>query len=243
MSTRKPFSSISYNSPNFLSNILDTLLEEGKISFWAYITHEPEEDEEKSHHHVYVEPAKPIEYSTFVKYFIEPVESNMPLRCLPCRPAKTEDWILYNLHDKYYLASKFQSRKYHYKLDDFVTSDIDYLRELFRLIDRRKFCGNAIIMEAVEHGLAFSDLVSQGYIPIQQIRAYRDFYDCLVETTNRGGRFNHEPTDYNASLKEHKHTLFWERSDFDNMPSLTYKQKSFDDYAPITPKSRKNADN
>ena len=49
MKTTKPISTISYNTPEFLENKLNELLANGLISFFAYILHEPEEDETKRH--------------------------------------------------------------------------------------------------------------------------------------------------------------------------------------------------
>ena len=44
MKTSKPFSTISYNTADFLSVKLNDLVNRRKIAFWAYVEHLPEED-------------------------------------------------------------------------------------------------------------------------------------------------------------------------------------------------------
>jgi len=43
-----------------------------------------------------------------------------PLKCIDFRPSSVDDFILYTQHFKPYLASKGESREYHYTYDDFV---------------------------------------------------------------------------------------------------------------------------
>ena len=56
MKTSKPFSTISYNTADFLSVKLNDLVNRRKIAFWAYVEHLPEEDEKKAHKHLYIVP-------------------------------------------------------------------------------------------------------------------------------------------------------------------------------------------
>lgn len=132
MKTTKPLSTISYNSFNWLTGTLDRLIENGIIRFYALICHKPEEDENKAHYHVYVEPAKQVDDNWLQGQFVEPVAGDKPLKSLPFNKSKFVDWYWYGLHDSAYLASKQQARKYHYSKDDFITSDVDYFDELVR---------------------------------------------------------------------------------------------------------------
>lgn len=83
MKTTKPLSTISYNSFNWLMGTLDRLLENGIIRFYAVIGHKPEEDENKAHYHVYVEPAKQLDDNWLQSQFVEPVAGDKPLKSLP----------------------------------------------------------------------------------------------------------------------------------------------------------------
>lgn len=132
MKTTKPLSTISYNSFNWLMGTLDRLLENGIIRFYAVIGHKPEEDENKAHYHVYVEPAKQLDDNWLQSQFVEPVAGDKPLKSLPFNKSKFVDWYWYGLHDVAYLASKQQARKYHYSKDDYIVSDVDYFDELVR---------------------------------------------------------------------------------------------------------------
>ena len=61
--TTKPIATISFNSPDFLRTKLEELRDAGRISFWAFIEHKPEDDEggKKSHCHLYIEPSKMLQ--------------------------------------------------------------------------------------------------------------------------------------------------------------------------------------
>ena len=73
MRTRSPISTISFNTLEFLELKLCELENCGKISFWAYVRHLPEDDEagNKEHMHVYIEPSKQIQTDDFRKQLLE----------------------------------------------------------------------------------------------------------------------------------------------------------------------------
>lgn len=102
-----PMSTVSYNSEEFLRNALDTLVKEHKVQSYMYIFHYGENGD-KDHFHVYVQPNKKLDFMDITEqYFLEYVPGHQkPLRCRPWRCSKEEDWILYDLHDQEYLASK-----------------------------------------------------------------------------------------------------------------------------------------
>lgn len=131
MKTSKPISTISFNTPQYLRLKLDELLKCGKISFWAFIQHLPEDDEggKKEHIHLYVEPSKMLQTDDLKREFMEPNPSNptKPLGCISFISSKFGDWYMYGLHDKRYLASKGQSRKYHYHAEQMISPDEDDL--------------------------------------------------------------------------------------------------------------------
>ena len=63
MRTTKPIATISFNTPEYLKLKLDELTKAKKIAFWAYIVHQPEDDEagNKVHMHVYIEPSAMVQ--------------------------------------------------------------------------------------------------------------------------------------------------------------------------------------
>lgn len=191
MKTSVPFSTISYNTKEFLLCQLNQL----DVDFWFAIYHYPEKDELKGHFHLYVEPTNRIDTDSFRKALEEFVPNNdKPLGCLPCRKSKFDDALLYFLHDKEYLANKFLSREYHYKLSDCITNSFEFLQERYSMIDRRKYCAKSKFLEFVEQGVPFSSLVAQGYIPIQQMGQYKIFYSALIEDfVFRNNNLSHTP--------------------------------------------------
>lgn len=196
MRTSKPFTTISYNSTDFLIVKLDELLKCGVIDFWAFIEHLPEDDETKKHKHLFVVPSRLMDSSSFISALLEVDVLNpldKPLGCMPCRSSKFADWFLYSIHDKRYLISKGQSRRYSYSLDDFVCSNIDYFNELRHQIDLSKIRGTQFLVDALEDGIAFESLVRNGQIPIQLLKQYEYAYYMLSDRcTYRDGRSGHE---------------------------------------------------
>lgn len=200
MKTTMPTATISYNSEGYLVQKLNELLNAKIIQFWAYVRHKPEEDEKKPHAHLYIEPAKSIQTEDLREELREYVPENpdKPLGCLPFGKSKFADWYMYVCHDKIYLASKGQSRKYHYRRDDFVTSDEDYLEELIRNINLLAMTPYQLLNESIEHGDKFGDLIRRGQIPLQQLRNYMTAWQALAgfDVLNRNDRCNHETDDF-----------------------------------------------
>lgn len=196
MRTSKPFSTISYNSESFLKSKLDELIANGILDFWAFIEHAPEEDEAKAHKHVYFIPSSIIETGAIKDCLSEfdPKMPDKPLTCTVFSSSKFDDWYLYGLHDKAYLASKGQTRKYHYVKDQFVTSEYDHFGELVRCVDRSKYIGMEKLVDGVTAGVPFAEMVRLGQIPIQLINQYKYAYECIAGVeVQRAGRTTHTP--------------------------------------------------
>lgn len=129
-STSKPFSTISYNSPEFLRAVLDKQVRLGNILYYMYILHEKDTDDKKNHIHVYIAPAERIKPNAeFSKLFYEIDPNNdIPLKCRPFMPSKdVNDWLLYCIHDPEYLNYKGLTRNTFYSYDDIYSSDQDVL--------------------------------------------------------------------------------------------------------------------
>lgn len=198
MKTSKPFSTISYNTADFLYQKLSELVSRRQIDFFAWVLHYPEEDEAKEHKHLYIVPNGRIDTDQVLDYLLEldPKKPDKPLKCIRVKPSKFPDWYLYALHDTAYLASKGQARKYHYTLSDVVTGDKDYLLEEIHTIDFAKLNRFASLRDAALSGQRFEELLMSGAIPIQQTYAYRQAYDLMANyRTDRNGRESHQKID------------------------------------------------
>lgn len=194
MRTRKPISTISYNSPEFLIMKLEELRRCKIISVWFFISHKPEEDETKEHIHLYIEPSKQILTDDLVSELCEldVNNPNKPKKCLSFRSSSFADWYLYAIHDKDYLLRKGQKRKYHYLQEEIVASDTDELDYLVRQIDMTDYSAYGRLINAFEQGLTFSEFFRRGCIPIQQIRQYQLAWELLASQNevSRNGREN-----------------------------------------------------
>lgn len=107
MATQKPISSISYNTEAFLKEKLETWYQAHIIQAYMYICHKGE-DGDKDHIHFRIEPNKkidPMDLQTQLREW--EIGKDKPLGCRPFRPSKEEDWFLYVVHDKEYLALKY----------------------------------------------------------------------------------------------------------------------------------------
>lgn len=197
MRTTKPIATISYNTPQYLKLKLDELLKSKVISFWAFIRHKPEDDEggKKYHNHVYVEPAKmlqTVELCEALKEF-DPVTPDKFLGCINFRFSKFDDWYLYGLHDRAYLAWKQQSRRHTYDASEMVCSDRDELNYLVRNINLLEVSRYADMLNAQRQGVTWNEYFSRGTVPIPQVRAFEYAWNLLVdEKLDRNGRPGHE---------------------------------------------------
>lgn len=195
MKTSRPFSTISYNSPDFLRVKLDELITRRAISFYAFIFHKKEEDEQKDHIHLHIIPNGSVNTDDIRDYLKEFTLADplRPLGCMPFEPSKFDDWALYSTHNALYLASKGQSRKYSYTIDEMVTSDFDYFLEKWKRIDMSKLNRFFLLSTAVDEGVPFESLLATGQIPIQQVFAYQKAYELLSGryATYRGDRETH----------------------------------------------------
>lgn len=205
MRTSKSFSTISYNSDKFLIFTLNNLVQSRVIDFWLFINHLPESDESKKHKHLFIIPNGIFDTDKLKDYLTELVLGcDKPLTCIFSKSSKFTDFFLYSIHDEVYLASKGQSRVYHYSIEDFFTSDTDYFCELRHQMDLSKLNRLQFLKEAASTGETFSSLVTRGMIPVQLINQYHIVYDLLVSETYRNGRHSHTPEleDITDSLPE-----------------------------------------
>ena len=191
MKTTKPFSTISYNTNDFLIAKLNKFTENGVLKFWAFINHFPEEDEEKEHTHLYIEPESKMDTLQLANEFIEFIPGDpRPLRWMPQRPSKWDTWYLYDIHDKDYLASIGQSRKYHYDPGLIFTSDKIYLNELVGHIDYTRYTNLGSMILAARNGVTMDDIDLHVYhqaniflanLERRKLKIAKEKYYCNIE--------------------------------------------------------------
>lgn len=194
MRTTKPIATIAFNTPRYLEIKLKELQKAGRISFWAFVYHKPEDDEggKKEHAHLYIEPSKMLQTDDLreeLKEF-DPNKPDKPKGCLTFRSSKFDAWYMYALHDKRYLAHKGEARRFHYTHNDFVSSDEDDLLFKARSIDLISLSPYADMEDAQSQGLTFGQYFSRGTIPIQQVTLFQQAWNLLL--ANRTERGTHE---------------------------------------------------
>lgn len=200
MKTSRPFSTISYNTDKYLKQKLDDLVNREIITFYAWIEHFPEEDEKKAHKHLYIVPDGQIDTNA-VRKVLEEVDLKNPtnglLKCLDVHPSKFDDWYLYGIHDTAYLASKGQTRKYHYREQDVKSSNEESLHEKVCTIDFSKYRKTQDFVDSVLSGIDFYDMVRKGQIPAPQFMQWKNLYDFIKQgQAIRDGRETHSPREY-----------------------------------------------
>lgn len=180
MKTSLPIATVSYNSVVFLTKVLNRLVDEKRINFWSFIEHMPEDDEKKIHLHVFLVPNGIQDTDNLREDFQEFTSVNeKPLNILPFRSSKWQEWFLYSSHNRKYLDSKMEVRKYYYSKEDFCNSDDTYFNELIHTIDYSKFMGTERFLNALRNGLDFRQCCIQGIVPIGLVGQYQRFYEVF----------------------------------------------------------------
>lgn len=189
---------ISYNSQDFLIDKLNELVKEGFVQFWAFIHHQAEQDEKKAHKHLYIIPQKMLDTQRIEKALQE-IDINdltaKPLGAIFPQSSKFDDWYLYGLHDKKYLALKGQKREFSYNDKAFVVSCQDTFQELKNLIDYSAINRMNVIFEKAENGESLASIIKTSNIPLQLIGQVKQLYYIINEPIDiyRNSRLTHSP--------------------------------------------------
>lgn len=194
--TKRPLSTISFNSEKFLCSALSSLVEAGKVQSWLYVKHKAEEDTKKEHIHLLLVPCSVVNPVAVRKSFIEPsFDGRGDLGCLPFNPSKISDWLLYSLHYEPYLCGKGLVRHNHYKLSDVVTNESsDYVYQLFNeAVESLSNSRVSNFLDMVNSGASFGELLASGIVPPNQVI----FYDKLFKTYRRNANKNSESCNTN----------------------------------------------
>lgn len=199
MKTSKPISTISYNSERFLREKIYYWKECGIIEYGMWILHQPDQDGDKPHYHVYLQPSKLIQTDFLITDSIEIDPSWKPLenyadekekerhekkrflKMTIFKSSDTSNWILYALHDENYLLQKGLTRNHHYEPSDIITTcDETFYEMLSSAYDFRNNKLEFRIIEGVQEGKSWADMVKSGMIPIRQIAGARLLYMALT---------------------------------------------------------------
>lgn len=183
MKTKRLVSTVGYNSPGFLAEALDRLVAAGLVEWAHYIHHKAEEDETKDHWHIVLMPARALDTAALARQFDEVDPSKpggKPLGVQPFRfSSRLDDWLLYAIHDRAYLASKGQTRKHHYTREDVRSTCPDLLVEQWHEVNLAKYGLGEIVAEAVQRRLSWEQLIVSGVIPQAQWTFWREVYWSL----------------------------------------------------------------
>lgn len=163
-----------------------------------FINHFAEEDEKKNHIHLWIKPNTLLDTMDLQKHFTEydPKNPTKPLKCIDFRVSQVDDWILYNQHYAPYLASKQESREYHYSHDDFVYNDEDTFEDLYNhAFKGSDWAKNNQILEQLSRNLINpAQLILNGTVPLNMASALNSFkyMQTHYRTLDRGTHSNHE---------------------------------------------------
>lgn len=169
MATRKPISTISYNTEAFLREKLELWLKAHKIQAYLYICHKGE-DGDKDHIHLRIEPNMQLDAMALQEDLREfQLGKDKPLGCRPFRPSKEEDWILYAVHDSEYLKLKYgggeKGEKLPYSWKDIRVPD-NYDMEVAFIRAKGMLAHTSVNMATrLQNGEKPLDLVLQGENP------------------------------------------------------------------------------
>ena len=187
MKTSCNVSTICYSPEKYVKDKLDDLIKSGKIDFYCFIKHQPEEEEKKEHLHLLVCPSGTIDTKDLdVMLSIMNKKEKLGTCKIWKKTGKNiSDFLLYSLHEPLYLKIKrCEEKKYSYKDSDFVTSDKDTLDVLiFEAFHETEFSFNNRIMQLLFNtpnlDKTSRDIVFNGYIPLGQMCSYHHLLQIL----------------------------------------------------------------
>lgn len=183
MKTSKPIATISYNTEKFLREKIYYWKKQGIIEYGMWILHQPDVDGDKAHYHVYLQPSKLIQTEDLINDSCEldPTNPEKPLKMTVFKSSETNNWILYALHDEKYLTEKGLSRNIHYEANQIESTCEDTFYEMLSCaFDYRNNKLEFRIIEAINQGQSWTNIVSSGMIPIRQMAGARLFYMALT---------------------------------------------------------------
>lgn len=177
--TKRPLSTISFNTAPFLDVVLSRLVEDGSLQSYYYIFHNAEKDTTKPHFHLLVIPSRPIDPCKIRKLFVEPdPQLSLPFGCLPFNVSKLVDWLLYAIHYPPYLLRKGLLREYTYEITDIKSNEPFYCIEQQYRDACEEYTDSRIdlFLEQMRNGHSFGSILASGLVPPSQIVFYEKLY-------------------------------------------------------------------
>ncbi len=205
MKTNKPFSFISYNSTDFLKNILNSSVECGDFTRCACWYHESL-GEEKTHYHCWIEPAKMIKETSDLKSrFIEMDEDGQQqsIAIKPNCSSKFNDAYLYGIHDSDYLEAKGKVRELvnivsdkHIYIGDFkadiAEAEVYKFKSVLAPYQKLKYL--------VYQGLTLEEVYTKLRTPFAQLSVVGTIYHIIEKEYNK--MLQREEIEYQRRLKQ-----------------------------------------
>lgn len=191
MKTKQFLSTICYSRTNVMFEKLVALYNSGKIDFFVFIPHHPEEDEKKEHSHLLIFPNQPIETRDLDVLLIDPQSDGQTLGTCgiwhTVGKNNVSDWLLYGMHDPMYMRVKgYDVRKYTYEPCEFYTNNADALDTLiYDAYHTSTFTFNRrildIILKSKDITQTGKELVLNGYIPLNSTCSFHHMLQILKE--------------------------------------------------------------
>lgn len=181
MATRKPISTISYNTIPYLKEKLNLWIKSHKIQSYQFIVHAAEETEKKKHIHLRIEPNASIDPMCLSEDLAEPDTEHPdrpPLGCRPWRPSKEEDWILYATHYPPYMEIKYPDgcpdgkREYPYTAVE-VNDGYDLESMWIRALQSLKYMSPSLAHDIAAGRKTPIQAIYEGYAPSTVNAIYR----------------------------------------------------------------------
>lgn len=184
MKTSGSFGFISYNSREFLENVLKSFIDRGIFTRCACWFHESL-GTEKNHFHCYVEAAKQIDTSMIVDDFIE-FDENGNQQSIAIRNKCKSEFVnayLYGIHNSDYLAYKGKMREE----VNIITDKHIYLGDFtIDIAEAEDFCLKKClapymrIKRLVYAGASLEDVYINLRIPFAQLNAVAGAYRAII---------------------------------------------------------------
>lgn len=188
MKTKQYISTICYSDSEWMVDKLNKLVNSGKIDFWCFIEHQPEEDEKKSHKHLLVIPSVSVDTRDLDDFLAQPKGEESLGTCKLWHTVgkkNISDFLLYGLHDPLYLRIKgYADRKYTYKAEEFYTSSPSAFYDLlFVAYHDTTFAFNTKVLDALRTSddvlKTGKEFVLNGYIPLNSTCSFHHLLQII----------------------------------------------------------------
>lgn len=111
--------------------------------------------------------------------------NSKPLKCMPFRVSKPYDALLYNIHHAQYLLQKFEQKEFAYTIDDIVTSDRDYLNQIYSEAMHSDIFKRDRMVKLMDSGVSVAEMCYHGLVNTNQ--AYQMM---IFEQLYKRGKYN-----------------------------------------------------